>query len=447
MITSIIDFETVLYDSTNIYSLCGAYIIWEYSNRSNKKIKFLNRSFFGDIHLQQIEHRTIRAIVCHPVYISQNDILDIQMVIGSKIDSEIHRCLDYINMTQKVSKSALKSLGEACRYFSVSLPETVDITSLDNNVVNCIGLYRDIIWYETHDFSQWKAPKDYREIDITHHKIMNELNAGEIVIHKLGDRMEIVMYVGTSSCVVPSQDVGTSHPSIINATVLRDDILDAIVTRKNTDTETVFKIICKESSKIKDFLNETKYQHDTENILVPGNYKYLPLDLVTIATGEENRVIVNNASEKRVTDYGIVDLLRKKSKGIVNTENGKISFTLMETDIIKEEWTSGEIMELIKTKCSDSTFIVFQKTNGALYISDNDVRILKDYNIMYNDRNINIISDKKHRSTDKFIDNKNQGDYVICFTSHLDFNTVIEMMLDAPDEDIYDDDGHDEYNE
>lgn len=92
---------------------------------------------------------------------------------------------------------------------------------------------------------------------------------------------------------------------------------------------------------------------------------------------------------EKIDDFGILTLLFKGIKGSTIINGVDETYTLFKIKEFKEQWLQETYMSLIKRKCNDSLYIVFEKESDCVSVVNDTVLPLKNYNIFYNEKAIN----------------------------------------------------------
>lgn len=89
-----------------------------------------------------------------------------------------------------------------------------------------------------------------------------------------------------------------------------------------------------------------------------------------------------------VEDYGLLDLLMHNKKGIIKINNEDSPYTIFNVNEINEKWLEEKYLNLLKRKCSDSVFIVFEKPSHSVNVDTKNGIVIpqKDYLIYFNEK-------------------------------------------------------------
>ncbi len=120
----------------------------------------------------------------------------------------------------------------------------------------------------------------------------------------------------------------------------------------------------------------------------------------------------------RINDYGIIDLLLNVNKGKMSLDGKMVTYSLFVVHTIRTEWFESKLYNLLKQKCADSQFIVFQKNSTNIKIIQNDVVNQKEYTVYFNEH---AVSSPQHKLQ-----------YMVCckdnptmsFVDHRDFHKI-----------------------
>lgn len=137
---------------------------------------------------------------------------------------------------------------------------------------------------------------------------------------------------------------------------------------------------------------------------------------------------------KCIDDPGILSLLLYKTKGTFKFQNKCQSYTLFKVNEIKNEWLQEEYFDLIKRKCSDTPFIVFEKPSDAVdFIFDKtndttnkltgEIVPLKEYSVFFNE-----VSCQDHVSRLKLMVCSSK-EHVLTFNSSKEFCDIFSDHL------------------
>lgn len=89
-----------------------------------------------------------------------------------------------------------------------------------------------------------------------------------------------------------------------------------------------------------------------------------------------------------IPDNGLISLLMRKYNGKFMFSGEEKTYTLFKVKEIKSEWLEEDYLSLIKRKCNDSIFIVFEKPSGTIDFDPVTEKVtpLKEYAIYYNEK-------------------------------------------------------------
>lgn len=94
-----------------------------------------------------------------------------------------------------------------------------------------------------------------------------------------------------------------------------------------------------------------------------------------------------------IDDHGILTMLKNGIKGHKNVNHVNESYMLFKVKEIKEEWMQEKYMDLIKRKCNDCLYIVFETISKNVHLENCDINIgnfipMKNYDMIYNEKAI-----------------------------------------------------------
>lgn len=88
----------------------------------------------------------------------------------------------------------------------------------------------------------------------------------------------------------------------------------------------------------------------------------------------------------KVDDFGLIDLLIHGKKNKIRMNDEEIPYIIFQIEELNDKWLEEKYFNLIKRKCDDSIFIVFEKVSSSVDIDTKTgtVSPLKDYLVYYN---------------------------------------------------------------
>lgn len=91
-----------------------------------------------------------------------------------------------------------------------------------------------------------------------------------------------------------------------------------------------------------------------------------------------------------INDHGLLDMLQSGTKGEITLVKNNCKYILFQVESIREEWLEKKYFDLLKRKCTDSSFIVFKtKTENVHVESDSlEIKPIYEYSTFYNEKSV-----------------------------------------------------------
>ena len=127
----------------------------------------------------------------------------------------------------------------------------------------------------------------------------------------------------------------------------------------------------------------------------------------------------------KIEDPGMLSLLLHGFKSTVNIANREQKIVIFRVKEIRPEWISGKYFDLIKRKCIDCAFIVFETQSDSVDINrkTGEVMQLREYNMFFNEKTT---SDPEKRLQIMACCSK---DHALTFTSTKDFTAIFDEYI------------------